>query len=536
MDPISALHTKDVEKLIEFYLEQADRQLIGKKPNYKKFNDRFEKLQPFEKQQFVLDKRIIENRKQDHIRGETIERPTFDFEKRDIRPKYFRTVNEIYQEAGQFAKTYPRLIRVETIGQSERMRQHKINPSLADGHDIKMLRLGRRRTHGAEKPKILFIGGIHAREITNPEFLMRWTRELLEKYGKDPQATWFLDNYEILVVPMMNPDGHEVVESGYMGVDGGWIWQRKNHPHYIDRLLDNETDENRNHKPGWGTYGVVMNPLSDIYPGEAAESESETKALDHVFATETNLKFFVDWHSYSQLVLYQPSNEKDVVPPVDAEDFRIYGASVAQQNGYTPQPGWQLYPTSGTTDSCSYYKYHVPSLTIETGKSFHMTYDEFQSEWAVVRPTMDYLVKTFTRWRDVSEFSPKIEKVKLDHKKGQIVAKVTNPETISQVEYVLDPDSVEPGHGIQLTKSDGKTYTADVSYLLDGFYGMPVTGIEDGVLVYVRAQDEITKEWGAPTAQWLIKPVHKTTTSVRLPSRVSQFNQAPWLSRLQDTK
>ena len=62
------------------------------------------------------------------------------------------------------------------------------------------------------KPKSLWIGGTHAREIAPPEVMLSNIDYLLNGYGVDPDVTWMLDNREVYILPVLNPDGHVKTE------------------------------------------------------------------------------------------------------------------------------------------------------------------------------------------------------------------------------------------------------------------------------------------------------------------------------------
>ena len=60
------------------------------------------------------------------------------------------------------------------------------------------------------EPEIAFDGGIHGDEIGGPENLIRFARHLCTNYGMDPDITTYIDNREIWIYPMVNPDGRGV--------------------------------------------------------------------------------------------------------------------------------------------------------------------------------------------------------------------------------------------------------------------------------------------------------------------------------------
>ena len=491
-----AAPAKDV---VAFYLKNLEKILQGKSAAYAAFIDAFNRLPPDSKKQFFLDKEVVTARRSLHEQAESATGPAPTFKTMADQPKYFRTVDGIYGDMSAMKSSFGDLVSLETIGKSERKKQHEKDPKLPDGYDLKMLRLGKQPAR-ENKPKIMFTAGMHAREIANPEILMQWARNLLQNYGKDPQATFFLDNYEILLVPMVNPDGHRVVENGFANAKDGDIWQRKNNPNAIDPKKDNyDVDLNRNFSDKrWGGPGTG-GPYDQTFPGESMASESETQAIENVFKSEKNLQFYTDLHSYSQLILHPPSNDHEKVPEADYKGFVNLSNHLAQITGYTPEDAKDLYPTSGTSDTSAYFIHKIPGLTIETGTSFHMSLREFEAVQKVINPSLDFLVKSFTHWRDVAEVAPEPKWVQVDKDARKLQA-VFNTANIGAVEYVLDPDHTKPGFGIAMKKYSANKYDADIDLLLQN------QETATPRIIFVRAQDAQTKEWGPLTAQWLVPP------------------------------
>ena len=108
------------------------------------------------------------------------------------------------------AASYPQLAQVFTYGQSwEKMR----NP--LNGYNLTGIKLTNRQI-GGDKPKFFLQAGIHARELVPPEMATRFIEYLLKNYGTDGDATWLLDEHEIVIVPLINPDGRKIAETGLM--------------------------------------------------------------------------------------------------------------------------------------------------------------------------------------------------------------------------------------------------------------------------------------------------------------------------------
>src|SRR5205823_3784064 len=101
-------------------------------------------------------------------------------------------------------------------------------PSPYDGYDLWVMHITNRGIPGP-KPVFWFEAGIHSREIATPEVAMRYISWLLDNYESDPDAHWLVDYRDIWVMPMLNPDGHHIVEAG--GGGNSPYYQRKNANH-----------------------------------------------------------------------------------------------------------------------------------------------------------------------------------------------------------------------------------------------------------------------------------------------------------------
>jgi len=94
------------------------------------------------------------------------------------------------------------------------------------------------------------------------------------------------------VVPLVNPDGHDIVIDGFASGRDGRIWQRKN------AGTPGMVDINRNFRFGWNGFGTSRDPENDTYNGPGPASEPETQAIQ-TLVEKVHPGIFVDWHSFS---------------------------------------------------------------------------------------------------------------------------------------------------------------------------------------------------------------------------------------------
>jgi len=186
----------------------------------------------------------------------------------------YRTVAEHYAHLDAVAAMHPELATVVDYGDSWR----KVN-NRPNGHDLLAICITKRRpndcqlTPNTDKPRLLLIAAIHARELSTSEMAWRWIDELVSQYGQHPDITWLLDYHEMWVIPVANPDGRHLVEQG----GSAPYLQRKNmndsagtclppgHPSYASSQPG--VDLNRNASFKWAGAGSSSAPCNQTYRG-----------------------------------------------------------------------------------------------------------------------------------------------------------------------------------------------------------------------------------------------------------------------------
>lgn len=97
-----------------------------------------------------------------------------------------------------YAKEYPNLIRLESIGKSH------------EGRDVWLVRATNFKTgDDAEKPAFWVDGNIHASEVTASAAALYLIHTLVTKYKSDDTLTRAMDTRAFYIVPRANPDGAE---------------------------------------------------------------------------------------------------------------------------------------------------------------------------------------------------------------------------------------------------------------------------------------------------------------------------------------
>ncbi|MEB3299929.1 MAG: M14 family metallopeptidase [Candidatus Sericytochromatia bacterium] len=260
--------------------------------------------------------------------------------------KGYRTYEQGTAELRDLARRHPDRCSLVELGKS------------VEGRPILTLRVG--KGDGSQKPSVLFTGENHARELVTAEIVMNLGRWLVEEYGKDPEATFAVENREVWVTPFVNPDGRVRAEKGL-------DWRKNANPAYGgsgQAPAGIGVDLNRNYDDrNWGSTGTDHRPGGATYGGPGPFTEPETQAMQKLYTSRKHA-MLISWHSFGNLVMW-PWNDSDEAPADDR--LPAIGKKLGQAAGYKPEQGSELYFTSGDDTDYVYGKLGMPGFTIEVG-------------------------------------------------------------------------------------------------------------------------------------------------------------------------
>jgi len=199
-----------------------------------------------------------------------------------------------------YAASYPAIAAYEVLG-----------PTI-QGREIFALRISGNVLVEEDEPEIAFFASHHGDEFASGEIAYDWALELLDDYGIDPVATAFVDDNEIWVIPLLNPDGRALgTRTNAAGVD-----------------LNRDTGFN------WDSQGGSSAPWSQL----------ESKALQ-AFLEQSNISLAVTMHCSGNVFLYPwgflPSGAPDNVV------IQQVGALYANGASYQLKNSWADYETHG---------------------------------------------------------------------------------------------------------------------------------------------------------------------------------------------
>ena len=323
----------------------------------------------------------------------------------------YLTTDAIEQALQHLADTYPQIVT--------RVQLPEASPEGRISHAIKIAKGGGDR-HG-----VLLLGGLHARELVNPDLLVAFALKLSQAYTGDTGLTYgpksysavdvklIVETLDTIVFPLVNPDGRSFVQAA----NGDAMWRKNRAPHPGTSCIG--VDINRNFDFLWSSgIGTSTNPCDyQIYRGPSAFSEPETRNARSLLETFPNVESMIDVHSYSEDFLYPWGDDenqstdptmnfqnsafdglrgvlgdttyKEYIPQPDWDWLartakRVTDAITAVRGRpYTPKESTGLYPTSGTSDDYAFSRHFVDgskrrvyAFVLETGREFQPPFSE----------------------------------------------------------------------------------------------------------------------------------------------------------------
>ncbi|MFD9739081.1 M14 family zinc carboxypeptidase [Umezawaea sp. NPDC059074] len=291
----------------------------------------------------------------------------------------YRHLWEYNYEMKELARKNPKLVRAFTLP----------HPTV-EGIDVVGVEIASTVGNPKDgKPVNLLMATHHAREWPSAEHAMEWIYELVDGYAHDKEIRGLVERTRNIIVPVVNADGFNISREAEPKGDFSrfdYEMKRKNcqasdSPEQFRTGVckanpagaQRGTDPNRNYAGFWGGDGATTSWSGETFRGASPFSEPETQNIRELVSNRqvTNL---LTLHTYSNLVLRVPG-VFGTRPPLDEPANKALGDLMASRNGYTSQPSWALYDTSGTTEDWSYWATGGYGYTMEIGlDGFHPPY------------------------------------------------------------------------------------------------------------------------------------------------------------------
>ncbi len=262
----------------------------------------------------------------------------------------YHSYSEVETDLLAIEESSPHIAKLYDIGDS------------LEGRNIYALKISDNVLMDENEAEVLFIGCHHAREWISVEVPLLLAEYIVENYETNPEIKRLVDQSQIWIIPLLNPDGLEYSIHFYR------YW-RKNRRNNGDGSYGVDINRNYDYKWGFDNEGSSPETFSVVYRGESPFSEPETQAIRDLFG-QRHFQALISYHSYSQIILYpwgyisQPS-EKDSL----LSDIAVNMSNLIQSVNGTlynfGQAGSSLYLTNGDTTDWAFGVYDIPSYTIE---------------------------------------------------------------------------------------------------------------------------------------------------------------------------
>ena len=234
----------------------------------------------------------------------------------------FHNYSELSDELQTIATNYPDITRLYDLGKS------------VQGKTIWGLKITDNPDVEENEIELRFCGCHHGNEYMSVELPLLLAYDLVQNYSINTTITSFVDNREIWIIPLVNPDGRD------MG-------QRRN---------ANNVDLNRDYGYMWDGSGSSPSPFS----------QPETQVI-RAHALQNNIVLSYSYHTTAQYVNYVWNYKPQPTP--DEPLIDMISDVYADFSGYESINGYDWYQTTGDTNDFSYGCRGGIDTTIETYNS-----------------------------------------------------------------------------------------------------------------------------------------------------------------------
>jgi len=298
----------------------------------------------------------------------------------------YHSYEQLITELKDLETKYPDLAKTVSIGKT------------AEGRDIMALKISKGAGGDTgDKTGFVITGCHHAREWMSMEAPLYMAKELVQNYDKDENVKKRLDNSEIWVIPMVNPDGYEYSRNEY------GMWRKNRAPIHATDIPKEIASQMKADKNGVVAYGVDPNrnyydnnpahkefyrppgdtpestyddfgfatsddPRQETYRGPKGASEKEVQAMINLWMNHKNIKGIVNHHNYGNKILF-PWGVTQKESPNKKLYTEIMNKMTSAATDYTAEQSGAFYPASGDPDDFASLNDKI-SFTIEIGDSF----------------------------------------------------------------------------------------------------------------------------------------------------------------------
>jgi carboxypeptidase T len=255
--------------------------------------------------------------------------------------------------------TYEEMVEELQIGQANHssiMRMYSLGTTEGDRTIWAVKISDNVQANESEEPEVLFMAGQKANSLISVEIALYLVTYLTDNYGRNDEVTGFVNEREIWILPLLNPDGHAFIDNETTE------WEKN-----LKDNGDGQTGVNLDRNYGY-EFGVDANThnesSSQFYHGESPFSEKETQAVRD-FVESHGFVFSLTLSSPGETITYpwgytNSSTQDDALLNEIAGDMALY-------SGYDVKQGGKHFPTHGNSDDWLYHEASLLPFTIFVG-------------------------------------------------------------------------------------------------------------------------------------------------------------------------
>jgi len=261
--------------------------------------------------------------------------------------------NSLVTELQRLASEFPEIAQLSSIGQTHQ------------GRELWALKISDNVAEDEDEPEVLMDGGFHGDEWIGSEVATFIAYHLVNGYGVDSDITQTVNEREVWVIPLVNPDGR-VIDSYDDGNNPSHYrgWRKNARDNNNSGTWDSYdgVDLNRNFDLGWGV-GASTSPSNIEYQGPTSFSEPETQAF-RSFVNSRDFQVYASYHSYGRRIYYPWGYRSD--PTADDARFReVANELLTYLPNYSAVRAGTYGAEGGCSDDWMYENFRAMAFTIE---------------------------------------------------------------------------------------------------------------------------------------------------------------------------
>jgi hypothetical protein len=232
----------------------------------------------------------------------------------------YRNFSEVQALLNQIAADHPDFAQVVQYGRSQ------------GGLPLLALKLSDNVATDEDEPELMITAATHGDEWISTEVLLRLVEKMVADHGRDPRLSALIDEHELFIIPVVNPDG--------------FVDRRRN---------DHGRDPNRSYP----------------WPGKPDARPTASIAALIQFFHGHEFAGSLDLHASGGMIMYPWAYTADVI--TDQADWKFFddlATSMAEKNEYEAgQISKTIYIAKGSSCDYYYWKKKTRAMAIEIGDS-----------------------------------------------------------------------------------------------------------------------------------------------------------------------